>query len=153
MAFGNQPKVLAITQRLFWLVHKYGDVLRSGWKPLVELVLHLYRLNVLPDALVETVDPLDPLVKIKLVAEEAPSARSESSLVWSLYSLIALSDGPAGRGTSAEDQEALRRACACVVDCNVEQLITDSKFLQIDALQQLVKGRCSSPIDPFISIH
>ena len=138
--FGNNPKAQLITETMFSLVQKHGDVLRDGWKQVVDCTLQFYRLNILPDSLVETVDLLDPSTMIKLVSQETPSQRSETSLFISLYSYIALSDNPSGKGNSPEEQEALKRAKTCVVDCNIEQLIADSKFLQTTSLQELIKG-------------
>ena len=133
-----------VAETLFSLVHKHGDVLRTGWKSVVDCILKFYRLNILADSLVETVDLYDPTVKIKLTCQPVPLQRSETSLFSSLYSYIALSDNPSARGSSAEDQEALRRAKNCVLNCNIEQLITDSKFLQTNALQQFLQGQLSS---------
>lgn len=142
MAFGQNGKARLTTITMFQLVHRHGDILREGWKPVIDCIMQFYRLRILPDELIEAEDIFDPHVKVKLVSEEAPSVRSETSgLFSSLYSYIALSEGSAGgRGGSAEDQEALRKAKACVVDCCIEQLITDSKFLQTRALQDLVQG-------------
>ena len=127
---------------VFQLVHRHGDNLRDGWKPLVDCIMQFYRMRILSDGLIEAEDLFDPNVKIKLVSDENTSARSENAgLFSSLYSYIALSDGPSGgRASSAEEQEALRRAKACVIDCNIEHLISDSKFLQTNALQNLIKG-------------
>ena len=142
VAFGQNRKAQLATSTLFQLVHRHGDILRDGWKPVVDCIMTLYRYRILPDDLVETEDLFDPNVKVKLVSEEAPSTRSETSgLFSSLYSYIALSEGSAsGRALSAEDQEALRRAKDCVVECSIQQLIADSKFLQTRALQDFVRG-------------
>jgi hypothetical protein len=104
--------------------------------------MQFYRMRILSDGLIETEDLFDPNVKIRLVSDENTSTRSENAgLFSSLYSYIALSDGPSGgRASSAEEQEALRKAKACVIDCNIEHLISDSKFLQTNALQNLIKG-------------
>ena len=119
------------TSTVFQLVQRHGDSLRDGWKPLVECIMQFYRMRVLPDELVEAEDPFDPHTKVKLVSEEIP-LRSETS---------GLSEGSgSGRAGSAEEQEALSRAKACALDCNIEQLISDSKFFQSNALQDFVKG-------------
>lgn len=39
-----------------------------------------------------------------------------------------------------EEQQSIEVAKECVKDCNLEQLITDSKFLHEDALFELVKS-------------
>ena len=129
------------TSTVFQLVQRHGDSLRDGWKPLVECIMQFYRMRVLPDELVEAEDPFDPHTKVKLVSEEIPLRSETSGLFSSIYSYIALSEGSGSvRAGSAEEQEALSRAKACALDCNIEQLISDSKFFQSNALQDFVKG-------------
>ena len=106
----------------------------------MDCVQQFYRLKILPESLVETEDLLDPNTKIKLICEEAPAQRPETSIFSSLYSYIALSDAPSAKGSSPEDQEAIALAKKCAMDCGIEQLIADSKFLQTDALHELMKG-------------
>lgn len=43
------------------------------------------------------------------------------------------------RVPSPEDQDNIRTAQACIQDCHLEQLITESKFLRSDSLHELVK--------------
>lgn len=72
--------------------------------------------------------------------EEAPSQKTETGLLSSLYSYIALSsEPPSHRMTSQEDQEHLQQAKRCIRECHLEHLITESKFLRIDSLQEMVK--------------
>lgn len=72
--------------------------------------------------------------------EEAPSQKTETGLLSSLYSYIALSSEPASqRMVSQEDQEHIGHARRCIRECHLEQLITESKFLRIDSLQEMVK--------------
>jgi brefeldin A-resistance guanine nucleotide exchange factor 1 len=98
-------------------------------------------MRVLPDELVEAEDPFDPNTKVKLLGEDIPLRSENAGLFSSIYSYIALSEGSSGgRAGSAEEQEALSRAKACALECNIEQLISDSKFLQTNALQDFIKG-------------
>lgn len=107
---------------------------------MVGCIVQFYRMKALPESLVEAKDLFYPDVKVKLVPEEVPSVRSES-FISSIYSYIALSDIPgSGRGTTPEEQEAIRRSKACVMECDIEHLISESGFLHIDALQELIKG-------------
>ena len=48
-------------------------------------------------------------------------------------------DTSTNRYPSSEDQEHIEMAKQCVEDCHLESLITESKFLQIDSLAELVK--------------
>lgn len=138
MAFGQNRKAQVATTTVFQLVQRHGDTLRKGWKPLIECIMQFYRMRILPESLVETDDLFDPNKKIELVSEEIPLRSETSGLLSSLYSFIA-SDGSSGGKTSSAE-EALNRAKACAAECNIEQLISDSKFFQTNALQDFVKG-------------
>lgn len=141
VAFGQNRKAQVATTTVFQLVQRHGDILRDGWRPLIECIMQFYRMRILPNELVETEDLFDPNMKIKLVGEEIPLRSEASGLFSSIYSYIALSEGSSsGRAGSVEEQEALNRAKACAVECHIEQLISDSKFLQTNALQDFIKG-------------
>lgn len=140
VAFGQNRKAQVATSTVFQLVQRHGDILREGWKPLVECIMQFYRMRVLPDELVEAEDPFDPHTKVKLLGADIPLRSETSGLFSSIYSYIALSEGSSsGRAGSAEEQESMNRAKACALECNIEQLISDSKFLQTNALQDFVK--------------
>lgn len=124
----------------FQMVQKYGDVMRQGWKPVVDCIMQFYRMRILPDELVEAEDPLDPLTKIKLIKEETVSLRESSGLFSSLYSYISSDGHSNGRAYSSEELELIEHAKACVIECGIEQLIYDSKFLQTTALEQFLNG-------------
>ena len=74
--------------------------------------------------------------------------RPETSLLSSLYSYIALgaAESPAARQPTPEDQEHKARAQRVVRECQPEQLITESKFLRVDSLQELVKVRAGGGV-------
>ena len=142
MTFGQNRKAQLATATMFQHVHRYGDMLNESWKPVVDCIMQFYWMRILSDNIVEEEDSFDPNVKVKLISEDAPSSRSETSGFFSsIYSYIALSEGSAdGRAGSAEEQEAARKAKNCVLECCIEQLINHSKFLQTKALQDFVKG-------------
>lgn len=106
VAFGSNAKAQLAAQTLFHLVHRHGDILREGWTTLLELVLVLYRCQLLPSCLVEAEDFLEG--KIQLIREEAPVQKVETGILSSLYSYIALGEG--GRSPGPEEQEAVRAA-------------------------------------------
>ena len=43
------------------------------------------------------------------------------------------------RGPAQEEQDAIHRAQTCILDCHVDQLITETKFLRVDSLAELLK--------------
>ncbi len=80
--------------------------------------------------------------KISLIREEATvSQRTETGVLSSFYNYFSLTEPAQQRGPSAEEQEAIKQAHRCIQECHVEQLITESKFLRGDSLQELIKVR------------
>ncbi|XP_062959617.1 Golgi-specific brefeldin A-resistance guanine nucleotide exchange factor 1 isoform X11 [Cynocephalus volans] len=142
--FGSNPKAHITAKTVFHLAHHHGDILREGWKNIVEAMLQLFRAQLLPKAMVEVEDFVDPNGKICLQREETPSNRGESTVL-SFVSWLTLS-GPeqsSMRGPSTENQEAKRVALDCIKQCDPEKMITESKFLQLESLQELMKALVS----------
>ena len=56
---------------VFNIAHVHGDILRDGWKNILECIIHLYKANLLPSVLVEVEDLLDPTGRTTLMKEQA----------------------------------------------------------------------------------
>ncbi|KFZ48977.1 Golgi-specific brefeldin A-resistance guanine nucleotide exchange factor 1, partial [Antrostomus carolinensis] len=142
--FGSNPKAHIAAKTVFQLAHRHGDILREGWKNIMEAMLQLFRAELLPKAMVEVEDFVDPNGKIYLQREETPSNRGESTVL-SFVSWLTLSgtEQSGMRGPSTETQEAKRTAVECIKQCDPEKLITESKFLQLESLQELMKALIS----------
>lgn len=152
VTFGSNGKALLACRTLFNLAHRHGDILREGWKNLLDCVLQLYRVKLLPAEMMEAEDFVNPNGIISLIQEETTTIqRSESGLLSSFYSYITqTADTQVQRGPTPED-EAKQTAQNCINDCHPEQLITESKFLRVDSLQELVKTliyACHDPDSP-----
>ncbi|XP_029328211.1 Golgi-specific brefeldin A-resistance guanine nucleotide exchange factor 1 isoform X4 [Mus caroli] len=142
--FGSNPKAHIAAKTVFHLAHRHGDILREGWKNIMEAMLQLFRAQLLPKAMVEVEDFVDPNGKISLQREETPSNRGESAVL-SFVSWLTLSapEQSSVRGPSTENQEAKRVALDCIKQCDPEKMITESKFLQLESLQELMKALVS----------
>ncbi|XP_060625194.2 Golgi-specific brefeldin A-resistance guanine nucleotide exchange factor 1 isoform X1 [Anolis sagrei] len=142
--FGSNPKAHIAAKTVFHLSHRHGDILREGWKNIMEAMLQLFRAELLPKTMVEVEDFVDPNGKISLQREETPSNRGESTVL-SFVSWLTLSgtEQSGMRGPSTENQEAKRMALECIKLCDPEKLITESKFLQLESLQELMKALIS----------
>ncbi|KAM7074020.1 Golgi-specific brefeldin A-resistance guanine nucleotide exchange factor 1 isoform 6-T7 [Molossus nigricans] len=142
--FGSNPKAHIAAKTVFHLAHRHGDILREGWKNIMEAMLQLFRAQLLPKAMVEVEDFVDPNGKISLLREETPSNRGESTML-SFVSWLTLSgtEQSSMRGPSTENQEAKRVALECIKQCDPEKMITESKFLQLESLQELMKALVS----------
>ncbi|XP_063243123.1 Golgi-specific brefeldin A-resistance guanine nucleotide exchange factor 1 isoform X2 [Bacillus rossius redtenbacheri] len=142
VSLGGNAKAQLAARTVFGLALRHGDILRDGWRNVLECVLVLYRCKLLPKALTEAEDFVDMSGKISLQREELPSRKAEPGLLSSLYSYIALgaAEPSAQKLVSPEDQERVQQARQCVRDCHLEHLVTESKFLRLDSLQELVKA-------------
>ncbi|XP_041424775.1 Golgi-specific brefeldin A-resistance guanine nucleotide exchange factor 1 isoform X3 [Xenopus laevis] len=142
--FGSNVKAQIAAKTVFHLSHRHGDILREGWKNIMDSMLQLFRAELLPKAMVEVEDFVDPNGKISLQREEIPANRGESTVL-SFVSWLTLSgtEQSSLRGPSTENQEAKKLALECIKSCDPEKLITESKFLQLESLQELMKALIS----------
>lgn len=53
--FGSNPKAHIAAKTVFYLAHRHGDILREGWKNIMEAMLQLFRAQLLPKAMVEVI--------------------------------------------------------------------------------------------------
>ena len=141
VSFGGNKKAQAAGKLVFCLVTSHGDILRDGWKNILELLLQLFRCRLLPAVLVESEDYVEASGKIMIMQEmPAITPRVESGLLSSLYSYIALGDAGVPRGTSPEDIKLIEKARECVIECHPEKLIDESAFLRGDSLNEFLKA-------------
>ncbi|XP_066534488.1 Golgi-specific brefeldin A-resistance guanine nucleotide exchange factor 1 isoform X1 [Hoplias malabaricus] len=143
--FGSNGKAQVAAKTVFNLAHRHGDILREGWKNIMDAMLQLFRAELLPKSMVEVEDFVEPNGKISLQREETPSNRGESAVL-SFVNWLTLSGGAEQsglRGPSTENQEAKQAALHCIKQCDPEKLITESKFLQLESLQELMKALIS----------
>ncbi|KAM9808682.1 Golgi-specific brefeldin A-resistance guanine nucleotide exchange factor 1 isoform 1-T2 [Syngnathus typhle] len=142
--FGSNPKAQTAAKTVFDLAHQHGNILREGWKNIMDSMLQLFRAELLPKAMVEVEDFLDPNGTISLQREETPSIRGESAVL-SFVNWLTLSGAEQSglRGPSMENQEAKQAAILCIKQCDPEKMITESKFLQLESLQELMKALIS----------
>ncbi|XP_066549516.1 Golgi-specific brefeldin A-resistance guanine nucleotide exchange factor 1 isoform X2 [Amia ocellicauda] len=142
--FGSNAKAQIAAKTVFNLAYRHGDILREGWKNIMDSMLQLFRAELLPKAMVEVEDFVEPNGKISLQREETPSNRGESAVI-SFVNWLTLSGAEQSglRGPSTENQEAKQAAMLCIKQCDPEKLITESKFLQLESLQELMKALIS----------
>ena len=151
--FGGNLKALMATKTIFILAHRHGDILHDGWKNVLECLLWLFKCQLLPNPLMEVEDFVDNTGRVKLLQDDAASnvAKVESGF---LNSFVSWMSGPEAGGSSyqrprtPEEEELAEKAGQCIKECQTELLITESKFLQVDSLRQLVRHLiCGSNLD------
>lgn len=134
--FGLNVKAQLAMKGVFAMVHKHGDCLRcDGWKNVIEVILQLFKLKLLPKSLMEVEDFCEPSGKVMLMLEK-PMQKQEVGLFSSIYMYLA-SDGQ--RQPTYEEQQLIKIARQCVKECQLDQIIGESKFLHVDALKQLIQ--------------
>lgn len=56
--FGSNSKAQTAAKTVFNLAHRHGNILREGWKNIMDSMLQLFRAELLPKAMVEVSTPL-----------------------------------------------------------------------------------------------
>lgn len=134
--FGLNAKAQLALKGVFAMVHKHGDCLRcDGWRNVIEVIVQLFKLKLLSKSLMEVEDFCEPNGKCVLILEK-PMQKQEVGLFSTLYMYLS-SDGQ--RQPTYEEQQIIKMVRQCVRECHLDQMIGESKFLQMDALQQLVQ--------------
>ena len=87
------------------------------------------------------------LIRVRLLRNDlasTPSVKVESGFLNSFVSFISMSteasSSASNRPRTAEEEELAKVAAKAIKDCNVENLITESKFLPLDSLKCLVEN-------------
>lgn len=136
VTYGQNLKAQSATKTVFGLVQKHGDCMRESWKNIFEVLGQLFKLKLLPKSLIEVDDFCKPNGKLLLVAERIITQKSDVGLFSSLYSYLS-SDNQ--RQPSYEEQEVIKVSKKCIRECKIDQIINESKFLQFDSLQELLR--------------
>ncbi|KFB45301.1 AGAP001527-PA-like protein [Anopheles sinensis] len=134
--FGQNVKAQLAMRTVFGLIHEHGDCMREGWRHTTDVLLQLFKLKLLPKALMEAEDFCEPSGKVTLLREQTPLPKTEGAgLFSSLYSYLA-NDGQ--RQPTYEEQEIIKLSRKCTRDCQIEQIVNESKFLQQESLDELI---------------
>ncbi|XP_026741827.1 Golgi-specific brefeldin A-resistance guanine nucleotide exchange factor 1 [Trichoplusia ni] len=138
VALGQSSKAQLALRRACAVAARHADCVRDSWRHLLEIVKTLYIGRLLPKCLIEAEDYLAPNGTVSLIREAARG--SEAGLLSSIYSYIAL--GETGmRAPTPHEKTLIDAATECVAKCNLPGLlITETKFLQLDSLQELVRA-------------
>ena len=111
----------------------------------MECIIQLYKAKLLPTALIEVEDFLDPSGRISLIQEQTnPTPKTDIGLFSSLAYFLGGSSNDSNVSSSKqltnEEQEAIKIATTCIDECHFEQLIQETKFLIFDSLNELLKA-------------
>uniref|UniRef100_A0A1Q3FES7 Putative golgi-specific brefeldin a-resistance guanine nucleotide exchange factor 1 n=2 Tax=Culex tarsalis TaxID=7177 RepID=A0A1Q3FES7_CULTA len=133
--FGANAKAQLAMKTVFALIHDHGDCMREGWKHITDVLLQLFRLKLLPKALMEAEDFCEPGGKVTLLREQNQLPKTDAGLLSSLYSYLS---NDSQRQPSYEEQEIIKQSKRCIKECQIDQIVNESKFLQFESLVELV---------------
>jgi brefeldin A-resistance guanine nucleotide exchange factor 1 len=133
--FGSNSKARTAMKSVFKFLHDYGDSMRESWKQVIDLIVQMYKMKLLPKSFVEIEDFCEDGGKIVLQYEPLPVQKSESGIFSSLYLYLS---SESQRQPSYEEQEILKLARKCIKDCQIDQMIVESKFLHHDSLAEII---------------
>ncbi|MFH4973909.1 hypothetical protein AB6A40_000618 [Gnathostoma spinigerum] len=139
IAFGENIKAQMAAKAMFQLVHTHGDILRDGWKNILDAILHLFRAHLLPVTLTEVEDFVDPKGWVSIqrdLSKKATPNRSDSGLL-SWFGLGTVSDARPPKLT-CDQQQYIKIAKSVIAECHPEQLVIDGKYLTSSALSELI---------------
>lgn len=133
--FGTNSKARTAMKSIFKFLHDYGSSMRESWKHVVDLIVQLYKLNLLPKSFLEIEDFCEPSGKVQLQYEAIPTPKTEASLLSSLYLYLS---SESQRQPSYEEHEIIKMARKCIKDCQIDQIFVESKFLHEDSLNEVI---------------
>ncbi|KAI9208547.1 uncharacterized protein BJ171DRAFT_489303 [Polychytrium aggregatum] len=148
--FGRNTKGQIATVLLFSLVSEHGDVVVTGWKNIMACLKSLFVHNLIPANLVEVDDFLRGRVKIPLlqpppVERPVVEARRDTAGIFSTLQQLLLLAGPTidervDESPQESDLNAERRATECIAASNIERLFSESRFLETQTLQLMMRA-------------
>lgn len=152
VAFGDDTKARMAAITVFSIANKFGDFIRTGWRNILDCILRLHKLGLLPSRVpsdpVEDSDLVGDSVQGKLAGSTSGMAsmpvtgnRRRSTGLMSRFSQLLSLDADEPRFAPTEHQlAAQQRTLRTIESCHIDQIFTDSKFLQAESLQQLARA-------------
>eukprot|EP00899_Mesostigma_viride_P015080 jgi/Mesvir1/23573/Mv18269-RA.2 len=160
VAFGEDIKARMAALTVFSIANKFGDYIRAGWRNILDCVLRLHKLGLLPSSVTESDDgmgdgeqrssnmtaataALAP-APLPLSAANKVATSSSSSILRSMStrfsSFLSLDSEPPPAAPTELEIAAQQRTLRCIEACHIDDIFSDSKFLQAEALSQLAKA-------------
>ncbi|ORZ01929.1 hypothetical protein BCR41DRAFT_342440 [Lobosporangium transversale] len=145
--FGKSYKGQLAAVVAFGVANEHGNMIRSGWKPILEIIKNLFVNNLLPGSMLEVEDFLAGttmiLLKAPVVAEVKDKARQDSSLLSTLSSYLLSSSysyETVREEPTPEEIESTRCTADCVAACRLEELFVDIRLLEDLPLTHLMEA-------------
>ncbi|KAF9294433.1 GDP/GTP exchange factor for ARF [Mortierella antarctica] len=145
--FGKSYKGQLAAVVAFGVANEHGNMIRTGWKPILEIIKNLFVNSLLPGSMLEVEDFLSGTTMIMLKAPVVPEvkekARQDSSLLSTLSSYLLSSSysyESVREEPTPEEIESTRCTADCVAACRLEELFTDIRLLEDLPLTHLMEA-------------
>ncbi|KAL5209087.1 hypothetical protein ABZP36_004710 [Zizania latifolia] len=151
-AFGDDLKARLATETLFTIANRYGDYIRTGWRNVLDCILRLHKLGLLPARVASDAADDSEVSPETVHGKPTPSSistshipvmgtpRKSSGLMGRFSQLLSL-DSEEPRSQPTEQQLAAHeRTLQTIQKCRIDNIFTESKFLQPDSLSQLARA-------------
>lgn len=134
---GDSGRCQLAVRTLFKITHMHGSALRSSWRNIVDCLRMLLKARLLPKNVTEGEDFLSPSGRVSLIRETTvpKPALAEQGIMSSLFSYIT----DATRLSPQAEENARKKAEECVGNCNLKQIIEESKFLPVSLVDEAVE--------------
>ncbi|GBC25460.1 uncharacterized protein OCT59_019907 [Rhizophagus irregularis] len=141
--FGRNYKGQLAAVVLFAVANEHGNILRDGWKYILEILKNLFINSLLPSNMLKVEDFLAGTTTIPLKPKGASTIKQErkndGSFISALSSYL-LSQSNYEPPTTGEEIEFSRCTVDCVKVCRLEELFADIRLLEQESLEHLMKA-------------
>ncbi|CAG8585934.1 8500_t:CDS:10, partial [Paraglomus occultum] len=141
--FGRNYKGQLAAVVLFAIANEYGNVLKDGWKFILEIIKNLFVNSLLPSSMSQVEDFLEGTTTIPLKPKSLPirdeRTRGNSSLLFYLLENAGILESSRSEPTK-EEIECTMCTVDCVAACRLEELFADIRLLQQESLEYLMRA-------------
>ncbi|GBB94028.1 hypothetical protein RclHR1_02280001 [Rhizophagus clarus] len=140
--FGRNYKGQLAAVVLFAVANEHGNILRDGWKYILEILKNLFINSLLPSSMLKVEDFLagTTTIPLKPKALSTKQERKNDGSLLSALSSYLLSPSNFETTTTEEEIECSRCTIDCVKVCRLEELFADIRLLEQESLEYLMKA-------------
>ena len=141
-AFIEDSKAMLALVTMFCIVNQYGDCVRSGWRSVIDCILKLHRLSLLPAKVTDMEEVRNTLRSNSRSMSFSKNSNIQTTILQSVSNFLSFDSGAKQKEEtkSPEEEEAEKRITTYIESCHIEEIFTESKFLEADSLQYLVSA-------------
>jgi len=136
----EDSKAMLALVTMFCVVNQHGDAMRESWKSVVDCILRLHRLRMLPKKVTDMEEVRDIVKNASRHAGYGNASGSQTSILQSVSNFLTFDSSKQKQSSapSEEIEEAEQRISSYIESCHIEEIFTESKFLEAESLQYLV---------------